>query len=829
MRVLVVDDDEAGRYLVASILKSAGHEVIEAGDGLEALEKGREEMPDVVISDILMPRMDGYQLAREWKSDEALARIPLVFLTASYTDPADEKFAAGLGADGFLSKPVEPETLLETIDALMSTSEEVRAPAMREEAEVLREYSERLVHKLEEKLIDLERTNAILQSTMQTLSEEVDAKARVIHELDEEVAQRRQREKELRAERDFSRRIIEAADVFVGVADAEGRLTLFNPGAERITGYTAEEVLGARASEALYPSDEPTPELDIFSSVDNAGPALRGVSPVITKSGDELILEWSVVRLPGEGGGLAGTLAIGIDVTEVTISAAVERALGHVDLAILLGATEEQVLQVACSDAAHELGSTAAWIAYSGPGGEPEIKACAGCTREAIEGLLDSGRADGDGLTRAALRERGAVAIAGLEKDLSASWKERAAALGIRSGCAFPLRRTDRVFGALALTSANPHAFDGVRFEAAARYADRVAMALMAVEAREEAVLLSAAVESAASAIVVCNAAGTVSWVNPAFTVLTGYELDDVAGSSIFGPDDGAYREPDYESAWQRVLNGSVWRAENSNTRKDGTPYAEDVTIAPVSSPTGGVHHVVIVKQDVSERQRLDQMKTDFISMVSHELRTPLTSIIGFSDLLAAMDPTERPEQVHSSVEKIRTNGRRMLELVETLLEATEVESEGMALVKQPTDLGALVSERVTGLPPVGFSVRLDVQDGMPEVMCDPARVSNALDRLLDNAVKYSPRGGDIVVSVEAVGEAARISVQDHGIGMSEEEAAGLFELFAQGDMSSTRSFGGMGLGLFVAYRGVAAHGGTILVQSVPGEGSTFTIEIPMS
>ncbi|MDZ4063677.1 MAG: response regulator, partial [Coriobacteriia bacterium] len=138
MRVLVVDDDEAGRYLVASILESAGHDVIEAGDGFEALEKGRSEMPDVVISDILMPRMDGYQLAREWKVDEALARIPLVFLTASYTDPADEKFAVELGADGFLSKPVEPETLLETIDALVLESEQVRVPAIREEVEVFR-------------------------------------------------------------------------------------------------------------------------------------------------------------------------------------------------------------------------------------------------------------------------------------------------------------------------------------------------------------------------------------------------------------------------------------------------------------------------------------------------------------------------------------------------------------------------------------------------------------------------------------------------------------------------------------------------------------------
>lgn len=829
MRVLVVDDDEAGRYLVKSILKSVGHEVIEARDGIEALERGRAELPDVTISDILMPRMDGYQLAREWKSDEVLSRVPFVFLTASYTDPADEKFAVELGADGFLSKPVEPDVLLRTVDSLFADAESARVPTKREEAEVLREYSERLVHKLEEKLVDLESTNTVLQSTMEALNEEVSSKARVIEELDEEIAQRRRREIELRAERDFNQQVIEAADVFVAVLDGEERFTLFNPGAERITGFSSEEVLGQKAAEVLYHTDERAPELDVFAAAGQPGAAMRGVSPIVTKTGDELILEWSVVRLRAKEDGAAGVLAIGIDVTEATVGASVSRALGHVDLAVLLGANKERIEQVACSDAAGELGAAVAWLACPSGDSDFEISAFEGGTRAALDELLDVGRAAGQGLTRTAFAQRRSVTLAEIAEDLPDSWWETATTLAIRSGCAFPLRTTDRVFGVLGLMSVNPHAFDGVRLEAAARYADRVAMALMAAEAREESVLLSAALESAANAIVICDAAGVVSWANPAFTILTGYELEDVVGLCVFGPEDHEYREPDYEGAWERVLEGSVWRIENANVRKDGTTYAEDVTVAPVSSDSGEVHHVVIVKQDISERHRLEQMKTNFISMVSHELRTPLTSIIGFSDLLAGMDPAERPEQVHSSIEKIRTNGKRMLELVETLLEATEVEAESIALVRQSTDLRVLVGERLTGIPPGVFTVRLDAAEGLPEVVCDPTRIASALDRILDNAVKYSPNGGSIDVSCSVAEDVARITVRDYGVGMSEEEVGGLFAPFAQADMSSTRRFGGMGLGLFVAYRNVAAHGGTITVDSSPGEGSAFTIEIPMS
>ncbi len=115
MRVLVVDDDDASRYLIATLLEGYGHEVVQAADGVEALENARADDVDVVVSDILMPRMDGYQLCREWKADPKLCKAPLVFYSATYTELADKEFAVSLGADAFFIKPQEPHVLVKLI------------------------------------------------------------------------------------------------------------------------------------------------------------------------------------------------------------------------------------------------------------------------------------------------------------------------------------------------------------------------------------------------------------------------------------------------------------------------------------------------------------------------------------------------------------------------------------------------------------------------------------------------------------------------------------------------------------------------------------------
>jgi CheY-like chemotaxis protein len=153
-RCLIVDDQEENLYLLEFVLEGAGYEVERAENGASALQKARHHPPDVVISDILMPVMDGYALCREWKADEKLKHIPFIFYTATYTDPKDRDFALSLGADRFVIKPQEPDVLLRLVREVLDESYfsmQVAARPLGEEMEIFRQHNEILFRKLEKK------------------------------------------------------------------------------------------------------------------------------------------------------------------------------------------------------------------------------------------------------------------------------------------------------------------------------------------------------------------------------------------------------------------------------------------------------------------------------------------------------------------------------------------------------------------------------------------------------------------------------------------------------------------------------------------------------
>ncbi len=165
-RVLVVDDLPENVYLLKVMLESFGYAVETAENGAQALEKARAQPPEVVIADILMPVMDGFTLCREWRQDKALWQVPFVFYTATYTDEKDEKFALSLGADRFISKPAEPDVIVQAVQELLASGRSTTMPdnGMAPETVYLREYNEALVRKLEDKCRDMEKANERLRA-----------------------------------------------------------------------------------------------------------------------------------------------------------------------------------------------------------------------------------------------------------------------------------------------------------------------------------------------------------------------------------------------------------------------------------------------------------------------------------------------------------------------------------------------------------------------------------------------------------------------------------------------------------------------------------------
>ena len=211
MRVLVVDDKEQNYYLLSALLKGSGFEVETARHGSEALARARRHPPHLIISDLLMPVMDGYTLLRQWRADAGLRQIPFVVYTATYTEPEDERLAMKLGADAFILKPVEPEDFVARIKQVIAAAAAGKLarpqPPTGEEEPSFKQYSETLVRKLEQKTFQLTEANRALER---------------------DIAERRQVQLELAEREALLRTIIETEPECVHTVSREGRIVEMN-------------------------------------------------------------------------------------------------------------------------------------------------------------------------------------------------------------------------------------------------------------------------------------------------------------------------------------------------------------------------------------------------------------------------------------------------------------------------------------------------------------------------------------------------------------------------------------------------------------------------
>jgi signal transduction histidine kinase len=230
----------------------------------------------------------------------------------------------------------------------------------------------------------------------------------------------------------------------------------------------------------------------------------------------------------------------------------------------------------------------------------------------------------------------------------------------------------------------------------------------------------------------------------------------------------------------------------------------------------------------VDELRELNRMKGEFVAVVSHELRTPVTALIGYAKTLRQPEFADDPLMREEFLERMERQSDRLLRLVENLLTASRIESQQLPLSIGRVLFEDLVHEVTESLAGNADRVRVHVPQDLPVLYTDRQLLSQVLQNLVDNALKYSPDGSPCELEARPAGDAIVFWVQDHGIGISEEEMARIFERFYQVDQSSTRTFRGAGLGLSLVQDLLRHLGGTIEVGSAPGEGSRFTVTIPV-
>ncbi len=278
-KILIADDNPQNLYLLRAILESAGAVVEEAANGREALDRAKASPPDLVISDALMPEMDGFTLCHSWVHDEGLKGIPFIFYTSTYTDLEDEDLAKSLGARRFLRKPVEPTDLLRIVeDVLAESASDGRAatgaPPMHDETEYLRAYSERLVEKLEHKTEELVESRDSLQA------------------------------------------ILSSSPLGITVTDLEGRITSCNPATLRIHGFDSEdEIVGRSSLDFIVPEQHELAMQRMQSTIDR-GTVTSVPYTLVTRDGREFPGELSASVIRDAPGQPIGFVAITQDISK---------------------------------------------------------------------------------------------------------------------------------------------------------------------------------------------------------------------------------------------------------------------------------------------------------------------------------------------------------------------------------------------------------------------------------------------------------------------------------------------------------------------------------
>ena len=229
--------------------------------------------------------------------------------------------------------------------------------------------------------------------------------------------------------------------------------------------------------------------------------------------------------------------------------------------------------------------------------------------------------------------------------------------------------------------------------------------------------------------------------------------------------------------------------------------------------------------------ERANRLKDEFLATLSHELRTPLTAIVGWSEMLG------KPQLDHvtaqRAVEVIRRNAQVQVQMIDDLLDVSRIITGKLRLSVQPVDLGSIIIAAVDGLRPaaeakeIRVQLRLDSPAG--QVSGDPDRLQQVAWNLISNAIKFTPKGGSMVISLERVESHVEVTVSDTGKGIAPEFLPHVFDRFRQADATTTRAFGGLGLGLAIVRQLVELHGGTVRVDSEgEGLGATFTVSLPL-
>lgn len=357
---------------------------------------------------------------------------------------------------------------------------------------------------------------------------------------------------------------------------------------------------------------------------------------------------------------------------------------------------------------------------------------------------------------------------------------------------------------------------------------------------------LSQAVEQNPASIVITDLKGNIEYVNPKFTRLTGYTLEEVKGKNPRILKSGRVSDKTYEEMWKSIQSGQEWVGEFLNKKKNGELYWEYASISPIKDEEGKITHYLAVKEDITAKKKfevelksakekaeeMNRLKSIFLANISHELRTPLIGIMGYAETLCS--EIENPD-LKDMARTLLRSGTRLKETLNLILDLSHIEADRLEIKLLPRNLTKIIIEKINvyhvSAQDKGLSFQTIIKEENLHAKIDENMFSQVIDNLFNNALKYTSKG-EISILLDKTEEGgkhfAKIVIKDSGIGIPPNSLNLIFEPFRQVSEGLSRTFEGMGLGLTITKRFIEIMGGRINVNSEVGRGTEFVIELPL-
>jgi len=802
IKILAIDDISDNLISLKAQIKDSFPEalIFTALNGAKGIELAATEDPDVILLDIVMPGMDGYEVCQLLKADKKQGNIPVVFLTAAKGDKESRIRALECGAEALLAKPIDQTELIAQIRAMVKIKD----------ANINKQNEEERLHQLvEEQVCELELTHLATLNLLEDLRNEVEI--------------RKQSEVELNASIEQYRALTQSTNDAIVSINADGNVTGWNTGAEMMFGYCEEEITGKNAA-LIMPQQYQERHND-------------GINRVI-KGEDHHMIGKTVEQVGLHKNGKEFPVELSLSAWETKTG---KYFTGIIRDISLRKQTEEKLLQ------SEELYKNLFDNLMNG---------FAYCKMEYIDGKAEDFtfiRVNSSFPKLTGLKDVEGKKFSEIIPDVknpSPAVVEiygRVASTGIPEIFETYLQPLDMWFS-ISVYSPKKEYFIAV-FDVITERKQKEE-ALRKMESRHTKML-----SNIGDVIVIFDKEGINRYKSSNIEKWFGWKPEEAVGKSIWEhihPDDQALAQQ-YVGNLMNETN-SVGTTEYRYRCKDGSyKWIEMTMMNLISDPDikgilGNYHDITERKQAEQElitakdhAEQSDRLKSAFLANMSHEIRTPMNGILGFAELLNEPDLDVKQQQEY--IRMIEKSGARMLNIINDIVDISKIESQQMKVSVSLTNVNEKIEyihtffKQETNKKGIEFYF----QNGLPEIkaniLTDKEKIYAILTNLVKNAIKFCDKGSieigyNLLETLNATATSNTATsllfyVKDTGIGIPKNRQEVIFDRFIQADLTDKRAFQGAGLGLSISKAYVEMLGGKIWVESEEGKGSTFYFTVP--